>query len=63
MKFVNKSTLKEIVSPEQALVCWGGRDPYEFSFVSEIRQDNIYNPQSKMLQAGDIPSNKKVGIS
>uniref|UniRef100_A0A6M2DWX2 Putative vesicle-associated membrane protein-associated protein b/c n=1 Tax=Xenopsylla cheopis TaxID=163159 RepID=A0A6M2DWX2_XENCH len=60
MKFVNKSTLKDIVSAEHALVCWGGRDPYEYSFVSEVRQDNIYNSQTKIQQVGDVPACKKV---
>lgn len=62
MKFVNKSTLKDIVSAEHALVCWGGRDPYEYSFVSEVRQDNIYNSQTKIQQVGDVPACKKVRL-
>lgn len=35
MKFANKDTLKDIVSPEQALKCWGGKDDYTFEFIPE----------------------------
>lgn len=38
MKFVNKSTVKEFVSLDQALSCWGGHNDYNFSFVAEVRQ-------------------------
>ncbi|CAH2064861.1 unnamed protein product, partial [Iphiclides podalirius] len=34
-RFVNKDNLKEYVAQEQALVCWGGSDLYEFQFVPE----------------------------
>ncbi|CAG2062891.1 unnamed protein product [Timema podura] len=37
IKFVNKSTLKEFVDPDQALKSWGGNDEYVFSFVPEQR--------------------------
>lgn len=37
MKFVTKDTLKDIVAPEQALACWGGKDNYVFEFIPESR--------------------------
>lgn len=37
MKFVNKSSLKEFVPTENALVAWGGTDEYVFTFVPEQR--------------------------
>ncbi|XP_023948876.1 motile sperm domain-containing protein 2-like [Bicyclus anynana] len=37
MKFVSKETLHEFVAPDQALVCWGGTDNYEYEFVPEGR--------------------------
>lgn len=38
MKFLGKSTVKDFVSLDQALSCWGGQDDYIFSFVPEVRQ-------------------------
>ncbi|XP_063244503.1 motile sperm domain-containing protein 2-like isoform X2 [Bacillus rossius redtenbacheri] len=35
IKFLNKTTLKEYVEPDQALRCWGGNDDYVFTFVPE----------------------------
>ncbi|CAH2238560.1 motile sperm domain-containing protein 2-like [Pararge aegeria] len=35
MKFVTKESLIDFVTPDQALTCWGGKDNYEFEFVSE----------------------------
>lgn len=37
IKFVNKSTLKEYVDPNDALKCWGGNNEYIFSFVPEVQ--------------------------
>ncbi|XP_068627222.1 motile sperm domain-containing protein 2-like [Battus philenor] len=45
MKFVNKDTLKEYVTPEQALTCWGGKDPYKFEFVPENRSNSETTPK------------------
>lgn len=45
MKFCNKDTLKEIVPPEQALVCWGGKDNYVFEFISENRSTSEHTPK------------------
>ncbi|XP_020287427.1 motile sperm domain-containing protein 2-like [Pseudomyrmex gracilis] len=33
IKFVNKSTVKEYVDPNDALKCWGGNNDYVFKFV------------------------------
>ncbi|KAJ0184179.1 hypothetical protein K1T71_000602 [Dendrolimus kikuchii] len=40
MKFVEKDTLKEFVTPDQALVCWGGKDNYVFEFVPEVKTEH-----------------------
>nr|XP_026498218.1 motile sperm domain-containing protein 2-like [Vanessa tameamea] len=37
LRMVNKDKLKELVAPEQALTCWGGRNDYVFKFVPENR--------------------------
>lgn len=39
MKFLNKSTLNQYVSPDQALVCWGGRDDFQYRYEPEDRGD------------------------
>lgn len=44
IKFVNKSTLKEFVDPNDALKCWGGNNDYTFAFVSEVQtNEDILN--------------------
>lgn len=45
MKFANKDTLKDIVAPEQALKCWGGKDEYVFEFVPENRSGSEHTPK------------------
>lgn len=45
MKFTNKDTLKEVVTPDQALVCWGGKDTYTFEFVPENRSGAEHTPK------------------
>jgi len=35
IKFINKSTLKDYVNPNDAMKCWGGNNDYIFKFVSE----------------------------
>ncbi|XP_011631817.1 motile sperm domain-containing protein 2-like isoform X1 [Pogonomyrmex barbatus] len=37
IKFVNKTTLKDYVNPNDAMKCWGGNSDYTFKFVSEIQ--------------------------
>ncbi|XP_014356499.2 motile sperm domain-containing protein 2 [Papilio machaon] len=34
-RFTTKDSLKDLVAPDQALVCWGGNDPYVFEFVPD----------------------------
>lgn len=49
MKFLNKASLKEFVTANQALRCWGGEDDYVFNFIPETRHDNnsvVANSQS-----------------
>lgn len=53
MKFVNKDTLKTYVSPEQALVCWGGQDTYEFEFVPENRNSEHTPKKVTFAEQGD----------
>lgn len=56
MKFVNKTTLKEFIAPEQALVCWGGENDYVFNYIPEsINETNNASFAS-------TSSNKKVCI-
>ncbi|KAG6461114.1 hypothetical protein O3G_MSEX012427 [Manduca sexta] len=45
MKFVTKDTLKDIVAPEQALTCWGGKDNYVFEFIPENRSNTEHTPK------------------
>lgn len=45
MKNVSKDTLKEVVTPEQALTCWGGKDDYIFDFLSETRTLELSAPK------------------
>ncbi|KOB69484.1 Motile sperm domain-containing protein [Operophtera brumata] len=45
MKFANKDTLKDIVAPEQALKCWGGKDDYVFEFVPENLSVSEHTPK------------------
>lgn len=37
IKVVNKTTLKDFVSPSEALKCWGGTNEFVFKFTSEVR--------------------------
>ncbi|CAH0731176.1 unnamed protein product, partial [Brenthis ino] len=53
MKFVNKDTLKTFVAPEQALVCWGGKDNYEFEFVPENRSSEHTPKKVTFAEQGD----------
>lgn len=43
LHFVNKKNLKEFISPDQQLRCWGGTDDYTFKFVPQ-------NPNVQILQ-------------
>ncbi|CAG9790534.1 unnamed protein product [Diatraea saccharalis] len=45
MKFANKDTLKDVIAPDQALICWGGKDPYVFEFVPEPRGSSEHTPK------------------
>jgi hypothetical protein len=45
MKFVDKNTLKTVVTPDQALSCWGGKDNYTFEFISENRSGLEHTPK------------------
>lgn len=45
MKFLNKDTLNEVVSQEQALVAWGGKDNYIFEFIPESRGSSDHTPK------------------
>ena len=40
MRFVTKDTLKDIVTPEQALAVWGGKDNYTFEFIPENKSEH-----------------------
>ncbi|XP_038220488.1 motile sperm domain-containing protein 2-like [Zerene cesonia] len=52
LRMVNKDKLKDLVAPEQALVSWGGKDTYKFTFEPEakgnepikIQEDDNYSP-------------------
>ncbi|XP_049884244.1 motile sperm domain-containing protein 2-like [Pectinophora gossypiella] len=53
MKFVTKDTLKDIVAPDQALVCWGGRNEYVFKFVPENRSEQTPAKKVTFAEQGD----------
>ncbi|XP_072946728.1 motile sperm domain-containing protein 2-like [Epargyreus clarus] len=40
LKTIGKDKLKEIVAPEQALTCWGGKDDYVFEFIPEKQTES-----------------------
>ncbi|CAK1592670.1 unnamed protein product [Parnassius mnemosyne] len=42
-RFTNKDNLKDLVVSEQALVCWGGKDTYEFEFIPETCESSPKN--------------------
>ena len=39
---MNQKTIKQYVSEENSLVCWGGKDSYEFKYVHE-KKDELMN--------------------
>lgn len=49
IKFVTRQNLGEYVTPDQALLCWGGNDHYTFKFVPEYAE----------LDNGKLEDNKK----
>ncbi|XP_061727518.1 motile sperm domain-containing protein 2-like [Cydia pomonella] len=51
MRFSTKDNLKDVVAPEQALTCWGGKDPYVFEFVPENRGTNDVHTPKKVTFA------------
>lgn len=53
MKFCNKDTLKDIVSPEQALACWGGKDNYTFEFIPENKTSEHTPKKVTFAEQGD----------
>lgn len=48
MRFVAKENLKDVIAPEQALKCWGGKDDYVFEFISE-NKGNAEHATSKKV--------------
>lgn len=61
IKFVNKTSLKDFVSPDQALVCWGGRDDYIYTFKLEANgrfEDGRKKVCILILYCCGIPKNK-----
>lgn len=49
IKFINRGTIKEYVSPYKMLTNWGGEDEYIFTFTPEIRLElptSTYSPVS-----------------
>lgn len=56
MKFVNKDSLKSLVTPENALECWGGTDSYEFEFISECRSAEHTTKKVTFAEQGDSHS-------
>ncbi|KPI99610.1 Motile sperm domain-containing protein 2 [Papilio xuthus] len=53
MKFVSKDTLKDFVTPEQALTCWGGKDNYTFEFIPENKSNEIMSKKVTFAEQGD----------
>lgn len=56
IKFVDKKSLKDFVSPDQSLMNWGGIDAYEYKFEPELT--TVQEP----LANGDIDA-RKVSVS
>ena len=53
IKFLDRKTLKDYVSPDQALTLWGGTDSYEYCFEPET-------PGGEPVANGDIDAARKV---
>lgn len=58
LKFVNKKNLKEYVSPDQMLRCWGGTDDYTFKFVPQDPKVQILLRDPEDIAAGDGNNNE-----
>ncbi|XP_013189019.2 motile sperm domain-containing protein 2-like [Amyelois transitella] len=56
MKFCSKDNLKDVVPPEQALTCWGGKDSYKFEFVPENRSAEQSTKKVTFAEQGDSHS-------
>lgn len=57
MKFVTKDNLKDLVAPEQALVCWGGKSEYVFEFIPESKNNLDHTPKKvTFAEQGDSHS-------
>lgn len=64
IKFVKKSTLKDLVDPDVGLKCWGGNNDYVFTFVPETPSSNYVNGKSdnrKVHFAGNSPMTEQAG--
>ncbi|KAK3854841.1 hypothetical protein Pcinc_038699 [Petrolisthes cinctipes] len=55
IKFVDKKSLKEFVSPDQALKGWGGLDDYEYQFEAELTHTQA---GVKTIPNGDVDGKK-----
>lgn len=49
LKVLNKSSLKEFVTPDQALKVWGGTDEYIFQFISEPKMSTSVDDNRKKV--------------
>lgn len=58
IKFINKTTLKDYVNPNDAMKCWGGNIDYTFKFIPEEQTngDGVLNGKldNKKVQYKDI---------
>lgn len=52
IKFVDKKSLKDYVTPDQSLVSWGGTDNYEYKFEPEL------TTMHDIVANGDIDARK-----
>ncbi|CAH2238561.1 motile sperm domain-containing protein 2-like [Pararge aegeria] len=62
LRMISRDKLKDLVAPEQALVCWGGKDSYVFQFSPENRV-NIDKTPKHVSFAEDCQSREMLLLS
>lgn len=53
MKFTSRENLSDFVPPDQALICWGGKNDYVFEFIPENRSAEIATKKVTFAEQGD----------
>lgn len=55
LKFINLKTIKQYVSEDNMLACWGGKDTYEYTFVPE--KENLVSDSGTDRKKNNIITN------